>query len=155
MCIAIALARREVPKEVIDRFRLERRCHAEADREEFRFRFDDPDPRLPIRRDGQFLVVRWGNTRNRSRALPRSCWTWRETIESGYWAKIGAVKVEIPASLALEGGVWYPLRRGIWGVLAPDERGKAVVFVACEPSTSYYRTMTRSDRMPMFIGETI
>ena len=36
-----------------------------------------------------------------------------------------------------------------------DERGAAVVYMICEPSTHYYQIMTRSPRMPVLIDEKI
>jgi hypothetical protein len=59
------------------------------------------------------------------------------------------------AALALDGGVWYAVRQGLRGVLVPDERGEARVYVVCEPSSHYYAVMTRSAWMPVLIGERI
>jgi len=55
----------------------------------------------------------------------------------------------------LERGIWYPLRQGIRGLLVPDERRLAVVYMICEPASHYYQMMTRSNRMPVFIEEKI
>lgn len=64
--------------------------------------------------------------------------------------------VDIPATYALElRGVWYLVERGIRGLLVPDERGAAVVYMICEPSSCYYRVMTGSTRMPGFIDQRI
>jgi hypothetical protein len=49
----------------------------------------------------------------------------------------------------------WSINSGIRGVLLPDERGSAVVYMICEPATHYYRVMTRSDRMPVLISERI
>ena len=70
-------------------------------------------------------------------------------------AERGAIPVDIPASLALERGVWYRVRQGVRGLLVPDERGMAVAYVVCEPSSHYYRVMTRCPRMPVLIEEAI
>ncbi len=51
--------------------------------------------------------------------------------------------------------MWYRVRQGISGLLVPDERGIAVAYVVCEPSTHYYHVMTRSERMPILIDEKI
>jgi hypothetical protein len=45
--------------------------------------------------------------------------------------------------------------QGVRGLLVPDERGIAVAYVICEPASHYYRVMTRSGRMPVFIDERI
>ncbi len=120
-----------------------------------RFLFRDRSARLPIRRDGTLQLVRWGNGRGQSRTLPRTGWTWLTTIKEGGWGCTNPIVVEILATLVLDGGVWYHVRHGILGLLVPDERGMAVVYVICEPATHYYRTMTRSDRMPVLIDERI
>jgi hypothetical protein len=45
--------------------------------------------------------------------------------------------------------------QGVRGLLVRDEKGEPVVYVLCEPATRYYRVMTRSERMPVLIGEHI
>jgi hypothetical protein len=155
MCAGIALAWSELPTELIGRHRLDRRAHERGGEKELRFLFDDRDPRLPVRRDGQFQIVRWGNQRGQSHVLPRTGWTWQEAVERGEWLNLGAVPVEIPATLGMERGVWYRIRGGLRGLVVPDENGVAVAYVICEPASHYYRVMTRSDRMPVIIGERI
>jgi hypothetical protein len=61
--------------------------------------------------------------------------------------------VDIPATLALERGVWFAIREGVHGVLVRDEQGVERVHMVCEPATHFRRIMTRSDRMPVLIGE--
>ena len=73
----------------------------------------------------------------------------------GGLARPGAIPVDIPATLALERGVWFRVRQGIRGLLVPDERGIAVVYMICEPASHYYQVMTRSERMPILIEERI
>ena len=155
MCVGIALAWSELPTELIGRHRLERRLHERGGEREVRFLFRDRDPRLPVWRDGRLQIVRWGNARGQSRYLPRTGWTWRETVESGGWRHVQPVLVDIPATLGLEQGVWFRIRQGIRGLLVPDERGFAVAYMICEPATHYYHIMTRSHRMPLLIGEHI
>ena len=155
MCSGIALAWSELPTELIGRHRLDRRAHERGGEREVQFHHDDRDPRLPVRRDGRFQIVRWGNARGASRSLPRTCWTWQSTLEAGGWRETDAVLVEIPATLGHDRGVWFRIRRGIRGLLVPDEHGYAVVYMLCEPATHYYHVMTRSTRMPVLVGETI
>ena len=45
-----------------------------------------------------------------------------ESIRQGAWLGLGAIPVDIPATLGLDRGVWYPIRQGIRGLLVPDER---------------------------------
>lgn len=155
MCAGIALAWSELPTELIGRHDLERRAYERGGEREVRFLFRDRDPRLPIWRDGRLQIVRWGNSRGQSRYLPRTGWTWLETVEHGGWQSLQPMPVDIPATLGLERGVWYRVRQGLRGLLVPDERGAAVVYMVCEPASHYYRVMTRSDRMPVLIEEKI
>ena len=154
MCLGIALAGSDVPTEVVGHD-LARRLHTRGNRPEYRFYYRDSRPRLPILRGGALQFARWGNARGRSRALPRTGWTWMETVNGG-WNRVPAEIVEIPATYALERrGVWFLVETGIRGLLVPDERGLAVCYVICEPSSHYYRVMTGSERMPVLIGQRI
>lgn len=156
MCLGIAIAGSELPTELIGRHGLDRRFHMRGERPEYRFLFRDRRPKLPIWRDGRLQVVRWGNSRGQSRFLPRTGWTWRETIEMGGWRGSGAIPVDIPASFGLERrGVWYLIEQGIRGLLVPDERGNAVAYMICEPASHYYQVMTGAPRMPVFIDQQI
>jgi len=155
MCAGIALARSELPTELIGRHRLERRVHERGGEAEIRFLFRDRHPLLPVWSDSQLRLLRWGNARGRSRFLPRTGWTWKETIERGGWRGVEAAWVEIPATLGLERGVWFRIRQGIRGLVVADEHGEEIVYMVCEPASHYYRVMTRSDRMPVLIGERI
>ena len=155
MCVGIGLAWFELPKELIERHRLERRIHERGGEREARFLFRDRNPRLPIWRDGRLLIARWGNGRGESRLLPRTGWTWMSTVQEGYWRDLDPIPVDIPATIGLERGVWFRIRQGIRGLLVPDERGNAVVYMICEPASHYYQVMTRSTRMPVLIEERI
>lgn len=156
MCFGIALAGSELPTEWVGRHGLEGRLHVRGGQPEYRFLYREPRSRLPIVRDGVLRLARWGNATRRSLVLPRTGWTWRESVEKGLWARSGGVFVDIPASYGLERrGVWYAIETGIRGLLVPDEHDRAVCYMICEPASHYYRVMTGSDRMPMFIGQTI
>jgi hypothetical protein len=122
---------------------------------EVQFLYHDRVPRLPVWRDGRLQIVRWGNGRGQSRSLPPTGWTWLATIHEGGWGGTTAVPIDIPATLALERGVWYRVRQGIRGLLVPDERSNAVAYMICEPASHYYHVMTRCDRMPVLIEERI
>ena len=82
-------------------------------------------------------------------------WTRLTRVEAGYWSQCGAEPVDIPAVLGLDNGLWYGIREGVRGVLAPDENGVQRVYVICEPSSHDYGIMTRSAWMPVLIGERI
>ncbi len=155
MCLGIALAWSELPTDLIGRHDLIRRVHERGGEPEIRFLYRDRVPRLPIWRDGRLQIARWGNGRGQSRFLPKTGWTWLSTIQEGGWQGSQAIAVDIPAMLAFDRGVWYRVRQGLRGLLVPDERGKAVVYVICEPASHYYQIMTRSNRMPVLIEERI
>ena len=155
MCEAISVAWSVLPTELIERHRLERRAHERGGERELQFHFKDRNARLPIRRDGQIQIVRWGNIRGQSPRLPQTSWTWQASIDEGMWRHLEPVIVDIPASLGCERGVWYAIQQGIRGLLVPDEQGKAVVYMICEPASHYYQVMTRNARMPVFIDQRI
>ncbi len=156
MCLGIAVAGSELPTELIGHYGLSSRLHTRGGQPEYRFLFRDRKPRLPIWRDGRLQIVRWGNGRGQSRHLPRTGWTWQKSIGEGRWNGSGAIPVDIPASYGLERrGVWYFIEVGIRGLLVPDERGCAVCYMICEPSSHYYRIMTGATRMPVLIDQRI
>jgi hypothetical protein len=156
VCLGIAVAGSELPTELIGRYGLERRLHRRGEQQEYRFLYRDRRACLPIWRDGQLQIVRWGNGRGQSRILPRTGWTRQASIREGRWQGIEAVTVEIPASYGLERrGVWFLIETGIQGLLVPDERGIAVCYMVCEPASHYYRIMTGSERMPVLINQRI
>ncbi len=155
MCDGIALARSELPTELIGRHGLDRLIYERGGEPEIRFLHRQRRPRLPVWRDGQLQVVRWGNARGQSRFLPRTGWVWDSSIGDGDWRNLDATLVDIPAMLALDQGVWYRVRQGIRGLVVADERGIAVAYAICEPASHYYSIMTRSSRMPVFIMERI
>jgi hypothetical protein len=153
--IGLALAWSELPTELIRAHGLYRRVYERGGEREVQFLYRHRSPRLPVWRDGQLLVARWGNGRGQSRSLPRTGWTWLATVREGGWRESRAVPVDIPANLCLDRGVWYKVRQGVRGLLVPDERGCAVAYVLCEPASHYYRIMTGNTRMPVFIEERI
>ena len=87
--------------------------------------------------------------------MPRTGWTWLETVRRGAWRGLDPIPVDIPATLIVERGAWVSVAQGVRGLLVPDERGSAVCYMICEPASHYYRVMTRSERMPVFIEERI
>jgi hypothetical protein len=142
--------------ELVGRHGLGRRLYVRGKRPEYRFLYRDRRPCLPIWRDGRLQVVRWGNGRGQSRYLPRTGWTWLESIHEGRWRGSGAISVDIPASYGLgRRGVWFLIETGIRGLLVPDEHGWAVCYMVCEPASHYYKIMTGSDRMPALIDQRI
>jgi hypothetical protein len=155
MLTAVALPWSALPLRLIEHHRLTGLAYDRGGERELQFHFAAAVPLLPIRHEGQLGVARWGCRRGESRALPVGGWTRRATVESGYWSQCGAEAVDVPAALALDGGVWYAVRQGLRGVLVRDEGGTERVYLVCEPASHYYRVMTRGDWMPVLIDERI
>jgi hypothetical protein len=149
----IALAWNSLPLELLEQPDLQRRVHERGGEREIQFLFRDQERILPVWHEGRLRLVTWGNRRGQSRRLPCTGWTWLATVESGMWVNYGAQPIDIPATMGLENGVWYQIREGIRGLLVTDETGVDRVYMICEPSTYYYRVMTRSDWMPVLINE--
>jgi hypothetical protein len=120
------------------------------------FLFADAERLLPVWRNGQLHVVRWGDRRGESPHLPCTAWTQLGTVENGGWVGREIEPVVIPATMGLDKGVWYRIRQGIRGVVVHDEGGQPRVYVVCEPSSHYYQIMTCGSRwMPVLIDERI
>jgi hypothetical protein len=100
-------------------------------------------------------VVRRAAAAGESRALPLSGWTWKSTVETGGWAHFNAAPAVIPATLGLDGGIWYRVRQGVRALAVYDECGRLCAYPVVEPSSHYYRVMTRSPWMPCLVGERI
>jgi hypothetical protein len=154
VCVAVALLESELPLELVERHQLGRRVHVRGGQREVRFLYRDREPVLPVFHEGVLQIVRWGNRRRRGR-LPCTGWTWRATVEAGGWGPFAAEPVDVPATFGLDGGVWFSIRQGVRGLVVRDEADLPVVYMICEPATRYYQVMTRSQRMPVLIGEVI
>lgn len=68
MFAGVALALSELPVELIERHRLERRICDRGGEREVQFLFADAERVLPVWINGQLKVLRWGNRRARVRA---------------------------------------------------------------------------------------
>ena len=155
MCVAVALPLSELPVELFERCGLSARVHDRGGEKEVRFYWRAVPALLPVWWNGRLQVVRWGNRDRAERKLPPTGWTWKATVEAGRWAFAEAEPVEVPGAYALMNGVWYRVKQGVRGLLVRTRAGEPVVYLICEPSTRYYRVMTRSDWMPVLIDEVI
>lgn len=155
MCTAVALALSELPLSLIESCGLEGRTHERGGDKEVRFYWRASPALLPVWWNGRLQIVRWGNKDRAERKLPPTGWTWRETVESGRWSLLEPEPVEIPATYALANGVWYRVKQGMKGLVVRDRKGGPVVFMLTEPSTRYYRVMTRGEWMPVLVDEVI
>jgi hypothetical protein len=151
----IALTLSEIPIDLIETHNLRRRVHDRGGESEVRFLWRHHPCVLPVWSEGQLIIARWGCRRGETKVLPITGWAWLATLESGGFSAWEPEPVEIPATFALDRGIWYGVREGIRGLLVKDESGAAVVYALCQPASRYYEVMTRSERMPVLIGETI
>jgi len=154
MLAGIALALSEIPLELMKQERLARCVYQRGGEFEVQFLLSEPNRVLPVWLNGRLQILRWGNRRDQSRVLPCTAWSRLSTLEEGGWGE-RAETVIIPASLVLDGKVWFWIREGIRGVIAEDERRQTVVYPLLEPATHYYQIMTRSDWAPSLINEVI
>lgn len=156
MCQGIALARCEIPESLIGRYRLQERIIRRADDSEgeFRFLLAERAPVLPVWLDNQFVILPWGN-RDRHARIPVSGWCPREALEAGLWSHLRPREVFVPASFGWDRGVWYQIREGLQGILIRDRERQPRVYVLTQPATHYYEVMTRNNREPVMVGETI
>ena len=155
MFSGIALAYGDLPVELIGRHGLQGRVHERGGEPEVRFLLRDAARVLPVWYEGRLCVARWGNRRGQSRRLPCTAWARLATVEAGGWLPYAADQVDLPATLALDAGVWFKVRQGVRGVAVRDERGGAVVYPLVESASHYYRVMTGSEWMPVLVGERI
>jgi hypothetical protein len=51
--------------------------------------------------------------------------------------------------------VWFLVERGLEAVVVPDRDARLVAYLLVQPSSHYYRVMTRSQWMPCLVGQTI
>ena len=72
MCMGIALPVGELPPEYLTRPEISRRIHERDGEREVRFLQADFAPLLPIRHEGQLLLVRWGNSDRRGNSRRRA-----------------------------------------------------------------------------------
>jgi hypothetical protein len=153
MCVGVALAASELPVTLAEG--LADRVHDRGGEKEVRFLWRAVPALLPVWWDGRLRVVRWGNRDRSERKLPPTGWTWRATVEAGRWSSLEPEPVDVPATHGLMNGVWYRVKQGMRGLLVRDRGGQPTVYLVCEPASRYYRVMTRSDWMPVLVGEVI
>jgi hypothetical protein len=159
MCRAISILKSRISQELFEQYNLHCRLHKRADiaEEEIHFDFADRanDPQLPVIHNGQMLLYEWGNRGGRVPKLPKTGWCRKESLEAGKWRWLSPEKVVIPAQFGLERGIWFSITEGIQGVSVRDQAGVPHVYMLTTDASTYYKNMTRHDRMPVLVGEQI
>lgn len=153
MFTGIALMRSEVPVELREAHRLQPVVRLGGEPEVW-FLWSHRPRVLPVWLDGRLDLVRWGTRRGESRWLPVTGWASLESLEAGRWSRFDPQRMDIPANLLRDNGRWTLVRQGIRALLVRED-GVPVVYPLVEPSTRYYRVMTRSEWMPVLVGEVI
>lgn len=146
MCHGIAIPIHDLPEMLLAKHRDRIATREQRAGREVQFLYRHPRPLLPVN-NGELKLLEWGSRRG---PLPLGGFCQREWLDAGLWQSLSPQPATILAALALEKGVWYQVSEGIQGVIV---RGH--VYMLTEPSSHYYRVMTRSNRMPVFIGQKI
>ena len=107
----------------------------------------DRNPKLLIRTFGGNVFVLWGDS--------KFFHFKKESLVSGRLLYLKPLPVEIIANRALVNGIWFQVKKGIRGILIRDTNGLKRVFIVTQASTHYFKIMTRSERMPILIDQTI
>jgi hypothetical protein len=155
MCKGVSVTRARIRQELFERYELERRIVNRGEQQELHFMYTDPVVELPVIRDSQLEILKWGNRGNKESKLPRTGWCRIESLEAGKWRWLHPEPVEIPADFGLEKQVWFQIVEGVRGIVVNDEQGKPHVYMLTKPASHYYGTMTRHDRMPVLIDQDI
>lgn len=116
-----------------------------------RFQYRDRIPLLPALYHGELDVYFWGNRDDKMSILPRTGWCKVESLHAGRWKRFHPEDVEIPASMGLERGVWFPIEKGMRGILVQDEQKMGHVFMLTQPASMDYLALTKHERMPVFL----
>ena len=158
MCRGISILKARIRQELFEQYELARLVHRrnESTDEELWFDYAERTQQvfLPIIHDGQLEIVEWGNRSGKAK-LPKTGWCQRESLEAGKWKWLNPELVDIPANFGLEKGIWFQVTEGMRGVLVHDETGREHVYMMTESASHYYEVMTRHNRMPVLIGQTI
>ncbi len=152
----IALIKRSVPDLLIHRYSLFDRIvkRSECNEDEIHFMNRSCTRLLPAWINGELRIIEWG-AKGRTK-LPRSLFCNYEDLENGVWSVFEPESIEIPATYAVDNGIWYLVpNAAIKGVLLHDENGLPHAYIITQQSTIYYKNMTRNPREPSFLGEQI
>lgn len=117
--------------------------------------FFGPNCFLPIRTSNGNKFVKWGNKSCLGVRAPLGAFCKIESLKSGYVAQLRPKVVEVIANAAQENGIWFQVKQGIRAVLIKDRLGNEFAYILTVPSTHYYKTMTRAERMPVLVGQVI
>jgi len=152
--VGLSLLRSEIPETLIAQRHLQNRLTRRSDQavEEIRFLWRVRHSLLPVWYQNELSFFEWGN-KDRSNRLPCGSHLMQEELKNGCWRN--CQRVEVPANFGLANHVWFHVIGGFQGILIHDHSGGAHVYLLTQPASHYYEVMTRSKRMPLFIGQGI
>ena len=150
----ISLSWRLLPTTIIEQHNLQdRMIRREEDSDpEYRFLYRDRKSVLPVWYRGELRVFSWGKPRP---PLPRCRAIAHEELHAGELRELHPEPVEIPATFGIDRGVWFRITQGVQGVMVREQDGSPVIYVVTKAASHYYQVMTRNEREPLLIGETI
>lgn len=156
MCRGISILKSRIRQELYEEYELSRLVHRRGDCDELWFDFAErvPTVYLPVNHDGQLVIREWGNRSGKGK-LPKTGCCRQESLVAGKWKWLSPQPVEIPANFGLEKGIWFQVTEGMQGILVRDESQREHVYMLTEAASHYYEVMTRHNRMPVLIGQTI
>jgi hypothetical protein len=158
MCRGISILKNRIRQELFEEYELSRLVHRRSETAEEELWFDFADRTqtvlLPVLCDGQLVIREWGNRGGKGK-LPKTGWCQQESLAAGKWRWLNPEAVEIPANFGLEKGIWFQVTEGMKGILVRDESWHEHVYMLTEAASHYYEIMTRHNRMPVLIGQTI
>jgi hypothetical protein len=149
----IAILETEIPVETLAEKPLRFRLHQRGTGlREYRFLTHHQSRELPVILNGQFRILPWGCQSVRS-MLPRSCWTWENSLRDGSWRQVQVEEAMIPCNLLVMNGYWMNVRKGLRGLVAYDQMGIPAIYVICREPTKYFANATRARWQPLLIDE--
>src|SRR5262245_42427307 len=156
MCAGVALPWSSLPTHFLAQASVRRRRYRRAEGcPECRFLLSDRERLLPVLVEGELRLLPWGSRRGDRSWLPCTAWAWMDSIEKGMWAHLCPEPAVVPASYALDRGVWFHVTEGLKAIVVQGREDNPVAYLIVEPASHYYRVMTRSRWMPSLVNQTI
>lgn len=158
MCRAISILKARIRQELFEEYELSKLIHERGSEKELWFDYAGKQKTiyLPIMRAGnqEIEIMEWGN-RGRLPKLPVTGWCQTESLEAGKWRWLHPEPCEIPANFGLDKGIWFQINQGVKGIIVRDQQEREHAYMLTEASSHYFQTMTKHDRMPALIEQTI
>ena len=157
MCRAISILKSRINLELIEEYNLESFARQRAEKAEIEIVFDYAArvqiPYLPVIHDGQLRIYEWGNRSKKAQGVYETGWCRLDSLEAGKWKWQQPEEIVIPAQFGLENGIWFSVTEGMKGVVVKDRQQQWHAYLLTQQASVYYANMTKSDRMPVLVGE--